>query len=450
MLHDMIMKKFKLEANYLLNLSAKMPSFDDIFDITDDNEIRTFMHCLCLLLIIDAAHLKGQYKGTKGMDGNNQNVPIAFGIFKGETGPCWSWWMSVLNECIGDSPNLLFISDRHAVIALAVHNEFPLAFHAVCCRHLMMSLSLKSTKTKGLFWEICKAYTPEEFSTEMSNLQAIQHDAYHKLIQVGPQRWSRAHCPLVRYNYMTSNNVESVNACTILYRKLPVLKLAETYRAMVQEWFTSPPGRKFVDELVATVDPVELDNFSTNQVKLILTNSLGYDFNSQTFLYLRNPNCSLDSGLIPLANAIQDRDIFWKAPAFRFSLSDRSKHGADSKRWLSRRIICRSMASSSSKEVRKTTVSKLQRELEAEATFANKLLCNLTRYREQNSFTNRRPEINRRNSLPYDPLIEYGRYALGCMTGSDMKKAAYLKSVRDELLRSMEEKRQLIANYREM
>ncbi|GJU63617.1 hypothetical protein Tco_1245452 [Tanacetum coccineum] len=34
--------------------------------------------------------------------------------------------------------------------------------------------------------------------------------------------------------------------------------------------------------------------------------------------------------------------------------------------------------------------------------------------------------------------------------GADMKKCVYLKSVRDELLRSMEEKRQLMANYREM
>ncbi|GJS35886.1 hypothetical protein Tco_0534268 [Tanacetum coccineum] len=54
-------------------------------------------------------------------------------------------------------------------------------------------------------------------------------------------------------------------------------------------------------------------------------------------------------------------------------------------------------------------------------------------------FTNRRPEINRLNSLPDHPLIEYGRYALGCMREVDMKKATYLKSVRDELLRSMEE-----------
>ncbi|GJX14742.1 transposase, MuDR, MULE transposase domain protein [Tanacetum coccineum] len=382
---------------------------------------------------------------------------------------------------------------------------------------------------------------------------SIQPDAYHKLCEAGPQRWSRAHCPLVRYNYLTSNSVESVNACTVLYRKLPVLKLAETYRAMVQDWyfkrrnltddrynrevdfqkrtchcrkwqlsgipcghvlavtrflgltdcvefvedwfkkekyqgtytesinfvgnikewefpqhiqkaipprmdnpqpdrpkntnriqsqgeeprvihysrchqaghipdqcnqpfvlqppvntsrqndqqtpineqpsfynphqqydntfqsynqhssqpynettypydqhhtntsqpyegnhtqsaqmyeqydsqehpsqhldnlntngsnihimtfkvllhhygrFTSSPGRNFIDGMVATIDPVELDNFSTNQVKFILTNSLGYDENSSTFLYLKKPNCSLDSGVVPLADAI--------------------------------------------------------------------------------------------------------------------------------------------------
>ncbi|GJU57948.1 transposase, MuDR, MULE transposase domain protein [Tanacetum coccineum] len=171
------------------------------------------------------------------MDRNNHIVPIAFGICKGETGPCWSWWMSILKECIGDSPNLLFIFDRHAAIALAVHNEFPLAFHATCCRYLMMNLSLKRKKTKGLLQKICEAFTPEEFSTERCNLQDVQHDAYHKLCEAGPERWSRTHCLLVRYNYMTSNSVESVNACTVLYRKLPVLKLAETYRAMVQEWY---------------------------------------------------------------------------------------------------------------------------------------------------------------------------------------------------------------------
>ncbi|GJS98849.1 hypothetical protein Tco_0820019 [Tanacetum coccineum] len=59
-------------------------------------------------------------------------------------------------------------------------------------------------------------------------------------------------------------------------------------------------------------------------------------------------------------------------------------------------------------------------------------------------FTNHKPEINRLMTLPDHPLIEYGRYTLGCMTETDMKKATYLKMVTDELLKSMKEKRQLI------
>nr|GEX38233.1 transposase, MuDR, MULE transposase domain protein [Tanacetum cinerariifolium] len=144
---------------------------------------RDVMHCPWC---IDEAHLKGQYKGTNlmaaGIDGNNQIVPIAFGMCKGKTGPCWSWWMFVLKECIGDNPSLLFISDKHAAIALAVQNEFPLACHVVCFRHLLMNLSLKGDK-KALVWIICKAYTTKEFSSSMSHLQDIQPDAYDKLCQ---------------------------------------------------------------------------------------------------------------------------------------------------------------------------------------------------------------------------------------------------------------------------
>ncbi|GKD73160.1 transposase, MuDR, MULE transposase domain protein, partial [Tanacetum coccineum] len=231
--------KFKLEANAVINLSFKLSSFDFAVDITNDAEdsqqsevekgkifdnkeslilavrkknqgtvtriktddngvfemlfiaigasIRTFLNYLRPVLMIDAAHLKGLYKGTNlvavAMDENNQIMPIAFGICKGETGPCWSWWMSVLKECIGDNPNLLFISDRHAAIALAVEKEFPLAFHV--------------------------AYTREDYATNMNTLQIVQPDAHEKLCRAGPQRWSRVHCHL----------------------------LAETYLAMVQEWY---------------------------------------------------------------------------------------------------------------------------------------------------------------------------------------------------------------------
>ncbi|GKB19337.1 beta-caryophyllene synthase, partial [Tanacetum coccineum] len=82
--------------------------YDHLQAICDDldisAEIRTFLNYLRPVLMIDAAHLKGLYKGTNlvvvAMGGNNQIVPIAFGICK-----------------------------RHAAIALAVEKEFPLSFH---------------------------------------------------------------------------------------------------------------------------------------------------------------------------------------------------------------------------------------------------------------------------------------------------------------------------------
>ncbi|GKB34357.1 reverse transcriptase domain-containing protein [Tanacetum coccineum] len=55
---------------------------------------------------------------------------LLFVLHKGKQVTCWAWWNVVLKENgIGDNPNLLFISDRHAAIAMAVENEFPLAFH---------------------------------------------------------------------------------------------------------------------------------------------------------------------------------------------------------------------------------------------------------------------------------------------------------------------------------
>ncbi|GKD57799.1 hypothetical protein Tco_1291186, partial [Tanacetum coccineum] len=84
-----------------------------------------------------------------------------------------------------------------------------------------------------------------------------------------------------------------------------------TFKVLLHHYgrFTTPPGRKFVGGIVATVDPIKLDSFSTYQMKLNLTNCLGYDENSPTFLYMKKSNCSFDSGLVPLADAIQDNDM---------------------------------------------------------------------------------------------------------------------------------------------
>nr|GEW86380.1 hypothetical protein [Tanacetum cinerariifolium] len=126
---------------------------------------------------------------------------------------------------------------------------------------------------------------------------------------------------------------------------------------------------------------------------------------------------------------------------------------------------------SNPENVRLSVLTKLQEVLDEEDILADQILSMMHRYADR--FTNRKVEINNVMVLQDHPLVDYGKYGLGCMTGADMKKCdhplvdygkyglgcmtgadmkkcVHLKSVRDELLRSMEEKRHLMANYKDM
>nr|GEV36272.1 transposase, MuDR, MULE transposase domain protein [Tanacetum cinerariifolium] len=326
--------------------------------------IRTFLNYLRPVLMIDAAHLKGLYKRTNlvavAMDGNNQIVSIAFGICKGETGPCWSWWMSVLKECIGDNLNFLFISDRHAVIALAVENEFPLAFHAVCCRHLMMNLGLKNKKRKGLFWKICKAYRREDYTTNMNTLQTVQPDAHEKLCRAGPQRCKQS-------------------------------------------------GKKRMKSATWVVNGVNAYQYEVSDGQYIHEVNLQTEVAGKLHIFVAHTPIDLSTVLI-------------------------SNDG--------------SFEQSLAVNVRLTVFMKPQESLDEETILEKQMLALMHRFADR--FVDRRVEINNLIVLHDHPLIDYGKYALGCITGAGMKKCVELKGVRDELLRSMEENRQLITNYKDM
>ncbi|GJR98232.1 transposase, MuDR, MULE transposase domain protein [Tanacetum coccineum] len=172
------------------------------------------------LLITDGANLKGTYKGTNlvlvGMDGNNQNLPIATGVSQGETRESWTWFLLKLKECIGEVSNLAIITDRHPAIILACNTVFPNAFHG-----------------------------PK---------------AYKNLKEAGFETWSRAICPANRYNYITSNSAESINNLTRHVRKAPITQLMEWYRALLQKWYCAC-REKYKDSIVNT-----LSDWATHKV----------------------------------------------------------------------------------------------------------------------------------------------------------------------------------------
>ncbi|GJV97615.1 hypothetical protein Tco_1549192 [Tanacetum coccineum] len=100
------------------------------------------------------------------------------------------------------------------------------------------------------------------------------------------------------------------------------------------------------------------------------------------------------------------------------------------------------------KEVQRQLTIRKNQAHDEESVLEEQMLSLMHRFADR--FTNRRPKINRLMTLLHHPLIDYGRYALERMTRAYMRNASYLKMARDELLRSMEEKREFITNYKEM
>nr|GEY06378.1 transposase, MuDR, MULE transposase domain protein [Tanacetum cinerariifolium] len=87
---------------------------------------------------------------------------------------------------------------------------------------------------KAWYWKICKAYTVPEFERSISSIRALRPEACRKLEAARFEKWSRAHCPANRYNYMTSNCAESINALTKTVRKFPITMLMDYYRDLIQ------------------------------------------------------------------------------------------------------------------------------------------------------------------------------------------------------------------------
>ncbi|KAH6796758.1 hypothetical protein C2S52_021312 [Perilla frutescens var. hirtella] len=71
----------------------------------------------------------------------------------------------------------------------------------------------------------------------MSTFEQVCPNAYQKLYNISPVHCSRSYCPVWHYRFMISNAVESLNACILWARRLPVCSLFKMFRSIVEQWF---------------------------------------------------------------------------------------------------------------------------------------------------------------------------------------------------------------------
>ncbi|XP_022860655.1 uncharacterized protein LOC111381146 [Olea europaea var. sylvestris] len=205
--------------------------------------IRGYLHYMRPVICVDNSHLKGPYKGTLllaiAQDANKQIYLLAWGIVYAETNKSWMWFLSNLKDLIGDSDELVFVSDRKNSIKNAIANLFPLAHHGCYVWHMEKNLIQQYNNASSifLFKRATRTYRIEESERLMGHLRRVSARAYGYLERVGFPFWSRALFVGQRYNILTNNNVESLKSMLRHARSLPITCLVEHIRHTMQKWF---------------------------------------------------------------------------------------------------------------------------------------------------------------------------------------------------------------------
>ncbi|KAL5548529.1 hypothetical protein UlMin_003760 [Ulmus minor] len=123
----------------------------------------------------------------------------------------------------------------------AVQEVFPQAFHGICMYHLLNNLKTKfQNKTKELeqqYIRTAKTYNLQDFHVLFYTLCSVVPGVKEYLEAVGLDRWTRSHAPSRRYNIMTTNISESLNAMLVKVRELPITAFVNEIRLLCQKWF---------------------------------------------------------------------------------------------------------------------------------------------------------------------------------------------------------------------
>lgn len=83
-----------------------------------------------------------------------------------------------------------------------------------------------------------RAYKLEDFYFHFNEIRQVDIACADYLIRIGLEHWARSQFGGARYNIMTSNLAESLNAALSEAREYPIVPLLEYIRSMMMGWFS--------------------------------------------------------------------------------------------------------------------------------------------------------------------------------------------------------------------
>ncbi|KAL0228972.1 hypothetical protein GEMRC1_013592 [Eukaryota sp. GEM-RC1] len=131
-----------------------------------------------------------------------------------------------------------FISDRQKGLLPALRNVLPYCHHAYCVWHLAENATGKGYKhAKPFIYQHARSTTIEEYNCLFEELNQLSPSAADYISRIEPEFWVECMFSGNRHGMITSNLVESMNACIAEARELPVTHMLEVIREKIAKWF---------------------------------------------------------------------------------------------------------------------------------------------------------------------------------------------------------------------
>ncbi|XP_047261309.1 uncharacterized protein LOC124894835 [Capsicum annuum] len=221
---------------------------------------------------IDDTHLYGKYEGVLlsavAQDMENHIYPIIFCVVDKENDASWTFFFEKLKSIVVDEPDLSFISDRHKSITNGIAKAYNHARHGYYMRNLGENLWVNHCCGEHLylFYNVAKAYSPEEFSDHFVEFKNYCPEAAFFLEhELGFEKWSRAYFPGNSFDVMTTNIAEYENVVLIDKREYLMASIFNSIPKRFGEIFRDSRAYvlKYMDnKFVPTVEKILRDNMS--------------------------------------------------------------------------------------------------------------------------------------------------------------------------------------------
>ncbi|XP_010436691.1 PREDICTED: uncharacterized protein LOC104720495 [Camelina sativa] len=316
---DLVKTKLGVDISYSTALRGKNQAFSDLKEKVNHGT-RSYVHCnennkfmylfidlgasvegfqvMRKVITMDATFLKNGYAGVlvfvPAQDPNRHHYLVAFGVIDGENDAIWNWFLEMLKTVVGDSSEIVFMTDRNSSLIKAIANVYPLAHHGYCIWHLSQNVkgyarNINKDIVAWRFMECSRFYTVAEFNVAYASF-TTRYPSAAKYLEESTQkeRWERCVFPGDRYNLDTSNCVESMNIVFNDARRYSLIPMLDTILTKNSEWFNDhrkealygsvanklvPLVENFLHDLWATAEKLKMTELNGFELEYNFTDS---------------------------------------------------------------------------------------------------------------------------------------------------------------------------------